>query len=56
MDQLKTDVNWPEELRKFVETKIKEIKAKKRKKIVKKLESANWSVLMFFLLKLLGRL
>lgn len=45
METLKNEINWPEELRKFVEIKLKEFDAKKGKeKIIKKLESAEWSV------------
>lgn len=45
MESLKNEINWPEELRKFVEIKLKEFETKKGKeKIIKKLESAEWSV------------
>ncbi len=45
MEKYKGLVNWNEELRKFVEMKIKEIEARERfKEIVKKIESASWGV------------
>jgi len=45
MEKYKGLVNWNEELRKFVEMKIKEIEAKKRfEEIVRELEEASWSV------------
>ena len=45
MEELKSEVNWPEELRKFVEMKIRELEARKSKESIrKKLKAAKWSV------------
>ena len=45
MEELKDKVNWPEELRRFVEEKIIEIEARENfEKILKMLEQATWSV------------
>ncbi|MEM2191499.1 MAG: hypothetical protein QW540_08745 [Archaeoglobaceae archaeon] len=45
MESLGHEINWPEELRKFVETKIREIEAKKGKeRTAMRLESAAWFV------------
>ena len=45
MDELKGEVNWPEELRRFVETKIREIEARRGKEKVRaRLREASWSV------------
>ncbi len=44
MEMLKDDVNWPEELREFVELKIREVKARKNKERIKEmLKNAGWS-------------
>ncbi len=45
MDELKGEINWPEELRKFVEMKIREVNARRSKeKIRKRLRMAGWSL------------
>ncbi len=44
MEKLKNEVNWPDELRKFVELKIREVKARKSKERIKeRLRAASWS-------------
>ncbi|MCY0859731.1 MAG: CopG family transcriptional regulator [Sulfolobaceae archaeon] len=44
MELYKNEVNWSEELRRFVEQKIAEIEAKKGvEKILQELTNANWS-------------
>ncbi len=44
MELYKNEVNWSEELRRFVEQKIAEIEAKKGvEKILQELNNANWS-------------
>ncbi len=46
MEKLKDEVNWPEELRRFVKLKIMEVKAKKSKKRIKeRLKTTSWSTL-----------
>ena len=45
MELYKDVINWNEELRKFVEMKIKELESKKRfEEVLKKLEEGRWSV------------
>ncbi len=45
MEELKGEVNWPEELRRFVEEKIREVEARKTKeRLRKRLRRASWSV------------
>ncbi len=45
MKGLKREINWPEKLRRFVETRIKETEARKNKELIKaKLKEANWSL------------
>ncbi len=45
MEKYKNIVNWSEELRKFVENKIKEIEAREKfEMIIETLEKASWSV------------
>ncbi len=45
VEMLKSEVNWAEELRKFVEMKIREIEAKKNKnEVVERLKRASWQV------------
>ncbi|UXD21708.1 CopG family transcriptional regulator [Ignicoccus pacificus DSM 13166] len=45
MEKYKGIINWNEELRRFVELKIKELEAKERfEEIVRKLEEADWGV------------
>ncbi|MGC8933355.1 MAG: CopG family transcriptional regulator [Candidatus Methanodesulfokora sp.] len=45
IDELKNEVNWPDELRRFVELKIKEVEARKNKeRIMERLRKASWSV------------
>ncbi len=45
MEKLKDRVNWSEELRRFVELKIKEMEAKESKeRIREKLRKAPWSL------------
>ncbi|RLE66092.1 MAG: CopG family transcriptional regulator [Thermoprotei archaeon] len=45
MQRYKDIVNWSEELRKFVEAKLRELEAKENfVKVMEKLHSASWSV------------
>ena len=45
MEKYKNIVNWSEELRKFVENKIKEIEAREKfEMIIETLEKVSWSV------------
>ncbi len=45
MEKYKDRVNWNEELRKFVELKIKELEAKERfEEIVERLRRGKWGV------------
>jgi len=45
MEELKGEVNWPEELRKFVEMRIREVEARRsRERVRARLRSAGWSV------------
>ncbi len=44
MEKFRHRVNWPEELRKFVEAKIRELEAEENlEKIVEELKKAKWS-------------
>lgn len=50
MMELKDEVNWAEELRRFVELKIMEVEAKRNKAmIISELKDAPWSVPKGFL-------
>jgi len=45
MELYKDKINWAEELRRFVELKIREIEAKENfKAVLERLEKATWSV------------
>ncbi len=45
MEKYKGKVNWNEELRRFVERKIKELEAEERfEEVLRKLKEAEWSV------------
>lgn len=45
MDAYRGEVNWAEELRRFVERRLRELEARKHKQqIIKRLKRASWSV------------
>ena len=52
MEKYKDKINWSEELRKFVELKIKEVEAERKfNEIVKGLKESNWNVEKGFAVK-----
>ncbi|MCD6508966.1 MAG: CopG family transcriptional regulator [Thermoprotei archaeon] len=45
MDKYRDKVNWAEELRRFVEERLKELEAKENfREVLERLERADWSV------------
>jgi hypothetical protein len=45
MDRYRDRVNWAEEIRKFIEEKVRELEAEENfKRVLNELEKASWSV------------
>jgi hypothetical protein len=45
MEKYKDKINWSEEIRRFIELKIKELEAEKNfERILEELKKANWSI------------
>jgi hypothetical protein len=45
MEKYKDRINWSEEIRRFIELKIKELEAEKNfERIFEELKKANWSI------------